>query len=236
MHSADPDIELLREYAAGGSQAAFARLVERRVDLVFSAAFRQVRDAHLAEDVTQAVFVVLARKARALVEARTPLAGWLLTTTRWVALDALRKLARRRRHERKAAEMTSEMQPSRPASDDVWGGLAPHLDAALARLGERDRTAVVLRYFEDKSLGEVAAGLGVTEAAAKQRVFRAVEKLRKAVGLKGLSAPAIGAAIAAHAVGPARWGWRRRRRRRCPRRPRRWRSRLWRKERSGPWR
>src|SRR5260221_1339736 len=99
------DKQLLTQYAATGAHEAFAQLVARRIDLVYSAALRQVHDAHLAEDVAQAVFVILARKARAVAESRAPLAAWLLTTTHLVALDALRKLARQRKHERKAAQM-----------------------------------------------------------------------------------------------------------------------------------
>jgi RNA polymerase sigma factor (sigma-70 family) len=201
MPAEPTDMQLLHDYAASGSQDAFAQLVERRVDLVYSAALRQVRDTHLAHDITQAVFVVLARKARSLDGSRTHLSGWLIATTHWVALDALRKLARRRKHERKAAQMTPEAhEPQPPSPDDAWQQLTPHLDAALARLREGDRAAIVLRYFEDKSMREVADELGVSEAAAKQRVFRAIEKLRKTVSGGTLSAGAIGAAITAHAI------------------------------------
>lgn len=195
------DRQLLSEYAATGAQEAFARLVKRRIDLVYSAALRQVRDAHLAEDVTQAVFIILARKARGVADSRTPLSAWLLTATHWVALDALRKLARRRKHERKAAAMSQEAQETAESMQDVWAAVAPQIDSALARLSDVDRAAIVLRFVEDKSLREVATELGVSEAAAKQRVFRAVEKLRKSVGARGVSAGAIGAAIAAHVAG-----------------------------------
>lgn len=195
------DMQLLHEYAFGASQKAFAKLVERRIDLVYSAALRQVRQSHLAQDVTQAVFVVLARKSRSLDGSRVHLAGWLLSTTHRVAMDALRKLARRRKHERKAAQMNPEARDDDAASGDaLWQQLLPHLDSAIARLREGDRAAIVLRYFEEKSMREVAEELGVTEAAAKQRVFRAVEKLRKTVGGQAISATAIGAAISAHAV------------------------------------
>jgi RNA polymerase sigma factor (sigma-70 family) len=200
MDTRRADMQLLAQYAATGAHEPFAQLVAQRIDLVYSAALRQVRDAHLAEDITQAVFVILARKARAVADSRVPLAGWLLTTTHWVSLDALRKLARRRKHERKAAHMTPEARETEESTQDAWARLAPHLDAALARLPEVDRAAIVLRYVEDKSLREVAAELGVSEAAAKQRVFRAVEKLRKTVGAHRVSTGALGAAIAAHAI------------------------------------
>jgi RNA polymerase sigma factor (sigma-70 family) len=208
MPAPNPDMLLLAEYAQTGSQDAFTRLVERRVDLVYSAALRQVREVHLAEDVTQAVFAVLARKARALANSRrTELAGWLLTATHYVAVDALRRLARRRAHERKAAMMTPEAQDPQStdaaAADEIWEQLAPRVDAAMARLREADRTALVLRYFEERSLREVGEQLGVSEAAAKQRVFRAVEKLRAAVGVDRASAGTMAALLATHAVGAA---------------------------------
>jgi RNA polymerase sigma factor (sigma-70 family) len=197
------DMQLLGQFAESGAHELFAQLVERRIDLVYSAAMRQVRDAHLAQDVTQGVFVILARKARSVAGSHASLAAWLLTTTHWVAMDALRKLARRRKHERKAAQMITEVRDVEESTQEIWERLAPRIDAALAGLPETDRTAIVLRYVDDKSLREVAAELGVSEAAAKQRVFRAVEKLRKSVGAHGLSAGAMGSAITAHAVAPA---------------------------------
>jgi len=197
------DTQLLSEFARSGAHEPFALLVARRIDLVHSAAVRQVRDPHLAQDITQAVFVLLARKARSLAGSGAPVSPWLLSATRWVALDALRKLARQRKHERKAAAMTPEAREDDPSPREAFDRLAPHLDAALSRLGERDRAAIVLRYFEDKSLREVATELGVTEAAAKQRVFRAVEKLRQTVGARDLSTGALAAAITAHAIAPA---------------------------------
>ena len=101
------DFELLRRYVAEGSEEAFALLARRYVNLVYSAALRQVRDRHLAEDVTQAVFLVLARKAKS-IRRKTPLSAWLHTTTRYAAGDVLRARARRMRIEHKAAGMTQE--------------------------------------------------------------------------------------------------------------------------------
>src|SRR5687768_14587167 len=104
MADADDDSTLLTEYVRGRAEPVFRRLVQRHIDLVYSAALRQVRDPHLAEDVTQAVFIVLARKAHT-IRHEAALAGWLLSTTRYVAATANRARARRRRHEQKAAAM-----------------------------------------------------------------------------------------------------------------------------------
>src|SRR5258706_4195953 len=99
------DMQLLAQFAATGAHKPFAQLVAQRIDLVYSAALRQVRHAHLAEDVTQAVFVILARKARAVAVSGLPLARWHLITTHWVSLDELRKVAQPRKHERNATHM-----------------------------------------------------------------------------------------------------------------------------------
>ena len=194
----------LVEYVRTGSQAAFARLAERYVDLVYSAAMRQVHDPHAAQDVSQGVFVLLARKAPALAKSRVPLAGWLIKATRWVSLNALREQARRRKHEQKAAAMTSEIGDEPEDARQIWDELKPHLDAALAKLGDLDRSAVVMRYMQRRSLREVGEALGVSEDAAKQRVFRAIGKLRsllsKNAGTCLPAAAGLTAVIAARAV------------------------------------
>jgi RNA polymerase sigma factor (sigma-70 family) len=197
----DDDRALINQFVEAGSQAAFARLAERHVDLVYSAALRQVGDRHLAEDVTQGVFIVLAKKARSL-RRETVLGAWLLKVTRYAALDALKAAGRRRRHEERAAAMKSEA-----IQDDVdeaarWEDLRGALDEALVGLAERDRRAVVLRFLQQRDYDEVARVLGVSPEAAKQRVFRGVLTLRARVGANGVavSAAGLGAVIGARGV------------------------------------
>jgi RNA polymerase sigma factor (sigma-70 family) len=177
------DLELLRKYAAEGSDDAFRTILERHIGLVYSAALRQVRDPHLAEEVTQAVFVVLARKAGSL-SSGTMLVGWLFRTTRFVAARAVRDRQLRQLREQEAAHM--EHCLSAPANDVAWEDVAPALDDAMARLGETDRHAVLLRFFEKKELKEVGRALGSSEDAAKKRVSRALDKLRTFLVRRGI--------------------------------------------------
>ena len=166
---------LLRDYDRQGSEDAFAELVQRHVNLVYSVALRHVGIAAHAEEITQAVFVILARKAASL-RPDTILEGWLHETTRLTALRFLRG-ERRRQFREQEAYMQSTLQESDRCA--AWNQLAPLLDEAMSRLGKKDRDAVMLRFFKDKSLREVAAALKVNEAAAQKRVLRAVEKLRR---------------------------------------------------------
>ena len=192
------DIALLQEYARRNSEEAFATLVVRYVDLVYSVALRQVRDPHLAEEITQAVFIVLARKADALGD-KTILPGWLCRTARYASANAL-KIQMRRQHREQEAFMQSILNEAEPA--ETWNQIAPLLDGVMEQLGQKDHDAVVLRFFENKTFAEVGSALGASEDAAKMRVNRALEKLRKFFGRCGVSSTTatIAGTISANSV------------------------------------
>ncbi|PYK58561.1 MAG: hypothetical protein DME21_15455, partial [Verrucomicrobia bacterium] len=165
------DVELLQAYAQNRSESAFTELVQRHIDLVYSAALRDAHgDASLAEDTTQAVFVELAKKASSLVR-HPALAGWLYTCVRRMAANLHRSEERRQRREEEA-QIMNELLSSEP-SEPVWRQVQPVLDDAMHELNETDRTAVVLRFFEERSLKEVGVALGINENAARMRVDRA---------------------------------------------------------------
>ena len=191
------DNALLREYAANGSEEAFALLVERHVNKVYSVALRHTGNPNSAEEITQAVFVILARKARHLRKG-VILSGWLYQTARLTAVTLIRSEIRRARREEEA-QMQTTLNDSEA---EAWRQIAPLLDAAMADLNESDRHAIVLRFFDGRSMREVGDALGANEDAAKKRVSRAVEKLRQFFTRRGvaLSATAVTAAISAHSV------------------------------------
>src|SRR5215204_4738238 len=170
------DMDLLRDYVVSGSEQAFETIVRRHIGLVFSAALRIVRDRDLADDVTQAVFVILCRKAPSL-SPKTLLPGWLYRTATFAAADALKSKHRRERREQEAIIMNSE-----PKSDSTWEEIAPLLDAAMSRLGEKDRNAILLRYFQNKTLQDVGRAMGISDDTAQKRIARGIQKLRRFLG------------------------------------------------------
>jgi uncharacterized protein (TIGR03435 family) len=192
------DMDLVREFARDNSEAAFTELVRRHINLVYSVARRCTGNDGDAHDVTQAVFIILARKAAGLRE-KTLLTGWLYETTRFAAARLLRTNARRY-----AREQEAYMQSTLNEADNsaVWEKLSPHLEAAMSKLAERDRALLVLRFYENKSGSEAAALLGIREDTAHKRVARAIEKLRKVFAQRGvtLSGAAIAGAVSANSV------------------------------------
>ncbi|MBN8248069.1 MAG: sigma-70 family RNA polymerase sigma factor [Verrucomicrobia bacterium] len=186
------DAQLLREYATAGSEEAFAQLVSRYAGLVHAAAVRQTGKPDWAQDVTQAVFVLLARKAGAL-SPDIVVAGWLMRATRFAASDLLRSERRRLARETAAFHMNDPSESGALSSSEsgrLWDRIAPVLDACLARLREGDRDALLLRYFQNRSLAEVGASLGVAEDAARKRVTRALDRLRSELARQGAVASA----------------------------------------------
>lgn len=188
------DAALLRRYAEERSEAAFAELVRRYVNQVYFAALRQVSgDAHRAEDVTQAVFTLLARKAASLA-GRPTLAGWLYTTTRFVANETRRAERRRQVREQEAHAMQELAAESAPAAD--WDRLRPVIDDVMNELNQHDREAVLLRFFHGRPFAEIGAALRVTEDAARMRVDRALDKLRTLLARRGITSTSAALAVA----------------------------------------
>lgn len=196
------DLTLLREYSRRNSEEAFATLVTRHINLVYSVALWQAHDPHLAEEITQAVFIILARKADSLGD-KTILPGWLCRTARYTSANALTIQRRRQQREHEAhMQTTLSDAASEPPSDETWKQIAPLLEGALQRLGQKDHDALVLRFFQNKNLREVGAALGASEDAAKMRVNRALEKLRKFFTKRGVTSTTtiIAGVISANSV------------------------------------
>ena len=198
------DSELMQGFADHQSEAAFAQLVQRHINLVYSVALRFTGHAEDARDVTQAVFIILAQKAASLRQ-RTTLTGWLYETTRLTARQSLRTRARQFARDQEAY-MQSHL--NEPDTDGVWQQLAPQLEEAMSRLNENERALLALRFFENKTGEETAFLMGIRADAAHKRTARAVEKLRGFFTKRGvtLSATVLTAAISANSVQAAPLG------------------------------
>ena len=190
MTPAPLDCELVTDYAARGSEAAFRALVTRHVNLVYATALRQVGDAGIAEEITQNVFIALARKAPRLSGIQT-LAGWLHRTAILEAKTRIRAELRRGRRQEVAAEIAALQREGTSTLD----ALVPLLDDGLLNLRDGDRLALVMRFLEERSLRDVGAALGVDEDAARKRVSRALDRLAGFFRRRGFAVPAgMGAA------------------------------------------
>lgn len=200
------DQALLHRFALHGDHAAFAQIVAKYQRLVFASAVRRCADAHLAEDITQAVFILLSQRA-GRIGADVSLAGWLHRAAGYAASNANRMKRRRQQHEALAAQQRSE-QSVEPAAR--WNEIEPLLDGLVDRMSAADRAAIVGRFVQELSIEEIAATLGTGVEAAKKRIQRALEKLRRLLGGNGIaiSATALGAILtdrcpAAHVAPPA---------------------------------
>ncbi len=203
MKPESSDWQLLREYVNAGSQESFAALVERHVNFVYSTCLREVRDAALAEDSTQVVFLILARKAPLLRESGT-LSGWLFKTSRFASRNAMNQEFRRQRREQNvmqqiAAETMAEVCPP---SGEGRAQLEERLHDAILSLNAAQRSVILLRYFEGKSVRETGEALGITEKAAERRIAYALEKMRRYFARHGyaVSIAALAAFISSDAV------------------------------------
>ncbi len=206
------DGDLLRRFARDGDDLAFAAVVQRHAGLVLAAARRRTDDGHRAEDVAQAAFIVLAKKARRLTRHAT-VGPWLLKTVQLAANNANKVDRRRRRHEQRAAQETSTrstMHTDHAAGPDpaevlAWREVRPILDDCVLRLSRDDQVAVTLRHFEGRGIDEVAAALNVSRDAAKQRVSRATGRLRDLLDRRGVSlaTTTLAGLLAARAAGHA---------------------------------
>ncbi len=189
----DIDQQLLSDYAKNGSEPAFRELVRRHINMVHSAALREARgDVSLAEDITQEVFAELARRATRL-SSHPVLAGWLYTCVRLTTANIRRADTRRQRREQEAFTMNELLVPN-PA-DQLWRQVRPVLDDVMHELNDEDRTAVVLRFFEGRSLKEVGTAIGLTENAARMRVERSLEKLHGLLSRRGINSTATTLAV-----------------------------------------
>ncbi len=188
------DATLLRAYAGAGSEDAFAELAHRHLDLVYSTALRAVNgDKHLAQDICQSVFIDLARKAGRLAN-RPVLTGWLYTSTCFAAAKAVRSERRRQARELKADSMKEQIAST--SEEGYWEQIRPVLDSVMLELRDTDREALLLRFFERRSLAEVGSKLGLNENAARMRVERALNRLREQLARRGVSSTAAALALA----------------------------------------
>jgi RNA polymerase sigma factor (sigma-70 family) len=201
------DSELLKCYAEMQSEDAFSELVARHLNLVYGVALRRVNgDAHLARDVSQLVFIDLARKAKSL-SGRASLSGWLYTSAHFASSRLVRGEIRRHERERVFHSTPATVETSREETMD-WNKVGPLIDDAMQRLNEADREAILLRYFQNQRLAEVGAKLGLSENAARMRIERALEKLRKYLSRGGIETTdiALASAISIHAAPSAPLG------------------------------
>lgn len=193
MNQRQSDFEWLQQFARAGNQSAFRDLVRRHIDLVFATALRKVGDPGGAEEISQNVFSVLARKAWQFAPDDS-LPAWLHKTALLESQAWLRGEMRRRRREQTAADLGTTMKT--PDEQPAFRALVPLLDEALMSLREKDREVLLLRYYESQSLKEVGTALGVSDDTAQKRVKTALEKLSQFFQRRGFKSATVAATTA----------------------------------------
>jgi RNA polymerase sigma factor (sigma-70 family) len=190
------DAQLVLRYARRRDEGAFAEIVRRHGAMVYATCRRSFSDPGAADDATQAVFMLLARKAGGLSRTEA-LAGWLHGAARLVAREGQRAAGRRRRAEKEAAEMRAA---SKSESSRDWESVRGELDAAIEKLPRHYRNAVLLSCVEGRSEAEVARELAVPAGTVKSRVSRGLEKLRERLAQRGqvLGVAALATLLAEH--------------------------------------
>lgn len=189
------DNELLRHFNATGNASSFKEIVARHAHLIYSVAYRITRSTHTAEDVTQGVFLDLLRRARSLGP-DVCIVAWLHVVARRASIDVVRRAVSRAAREKASSELFDGVGDTMP-----WSAIEPVIDEAVESLPQRDRVAILMRFFEDKSFREIGRELGVSEDAAQKRVARALVQLRDFLARRGL--PTTAAALAADLEGHA---------------------------------
>ena len=194
MNERRQDFEWLQRFTRHGEQSAFADVVRRHLGLVYGTALRKIEDPSAAQEVAQNVFTVLARKAWRFAPDDS-LPAWLHKAALLESKSWLRGELGRRRREQTAAELGTTMNT--PEDQPAFNALVPLLDEALLSLREKDRTALLLRYYESHSLRDVGAAFGVSEDTARKRVQSALEKLSEFFKGRGFKTGTVAATTAA---------------------------------------
>src|ERR1041385_3074122 len=191
MAEVKTDRELLTEYAEQGSESAFKALVERHLDVVFATALRGLNNTGAAEEITQNVFITLARKA-AWLRGETSVVGWLHKTTLFEVRGWWRGELRRQRREQTAIELGTTMKEE----DSLLQSLGGELDEGLLGLRDVDRQALILRYFEGQSHREIGVLLGAREDAVRMRITKALGQLTRFFRRRGYPVVVVGTTAA----------------------------------------
>ena len=181
------DTELLTLCVENRSEEAFSELCRRYSRLIFNTCLREIGDRSLAEDATQGVFLLLSQKVASL-RGRDTLAGWLYTASRYVSKNLIKHERRRRLLEERATlESMAENKNSSGIGNPLWDQIEPHFNEALSRLKSVDRDAILLRFVQEQSFGDVGVNLGISENTARMRVNRALEKIKSHLSRVGIA-------------------------------------------------